>query len=344
LEVMEAMEANGINEAAEAMNAIDAAEVKSIALCVIRTEVQSLSACEAAVNDAFVQAVEAIVRCRGRVVVAGIGKSGAIGRKIAATLASTGTPAMFVHATEALHGDLGMVTEHDVVFALSYSGHSDELNKILPILRQRSITIIGMSSNAQSDLAKKSDVHITLPQMREACPYNLAPTSSTTAMLGVGDALAVCLMKIKKFEQEDFARFHPGGMLGKLLTCNVADIMQSGDRNPTVPMGATVKDALLVMTKTKSGAAAVVNRDGTLAGFFTDGDLRRNLQEDGALLQKGVADVMTRRPVTLTDSMKAVEAAAIISRRKIDNAPVVDAAGIVVGIVDEGDLIPFITT
>ncbi|MDR3366317.1 MAG: KpsF/GutQ family sugar-phosphate isomerase [Prevotellaceae bacterium] len=323
---------------------IDAVEVKNIALGVIRTEVQSLTACEAAVNDAFVQAVEAVAKCRGRVVVAGIGKSGIIGRKIAATLASTGTPAIFVHATEALHGDLGMVTEHDLILALSYSGHSDELNKILPILRQRGITIIGMSSNAQSDLAKKSGIHITLPQLHEACPYNLAPTSSTTAMLGVGDALAICLMKIKKFEQEHFALFHPGGMLGKLLTCNVVDIMQSGERNPVVAIDATVKDALLVMTKTKSGAAAVVNSDGTLAGFFTDGDLRRNLQEDSALLQKSIAQVMTTQPVVLTDSMKAVEAAKIISQRRIDNAPVVNAAGKVVGIVDEGDLLPFITT
>lgn len=333
-----------INEVNEAANAIDAAEVKNIALGVIRTEVQSLAACEAAVNDAFVQAVEVIAQCRGRVVVVGIGKSGIIGRKIAATLASTGTPAIFVHATEALHGDLGMVTEHDVILALSYSGHSDELNKILPMLRQRSITIIGMSSNAQSELAKKSGLHITLPQMHEACPYNLAPTSSTTAMLGVGDALAICLMKIKKFEKEHFAIFHPGGMLGKLLTCSVADIMQRGERNPTAPVGATVKDALLVMTKTKSGATSVVNSDGSLAGFFTDGDLRRNLQKDCNLLQKGVAEVMTRQPVVLTDSMKAVEAAEIISQRKIDNAPVVDANGKVVGIVDEGDLIPFIAT
>jgi arabinose-5-phosphate isomerase len=274
----------------------------------------------------------------------GIGKSGIIGRKIAATLASTGTPAIFVHATEALHGDLGMVTEHDVIFALSYSGHSDELNKILPTLQQRNITIIGMSSNARSDLAKKCAVHITLPQLHEACPYNLAPTSSTTAMLGVGDALAICLMKIKKFEQEDFALFHPGGMLGKLLTCGVVDIMQSGERNPVVAVDATVKDALLVMTKTKSGATAVVNSDGTLAGFFTDGDLRRHLQNDSALLQKCVADVMTKNPVVFIDSMKAVEAAQIISQRKIDNAPVVNADGKVVGIVDEGDLIPFITT
>ncbi|MDR1416656.1 MAG: KpsF/GutQ family sugar-phosphate isomerase [Prevotellaceae bacterium] len=323
---------------------VDALEVKNIALGAIRTEVQSLAACEAAINESFVQAVEVIAQCKGRVVVVGIGKSGIIGRKIAATLASTGTPAMFVHATEALHGDLGMVTANDLVFALSYSGHSEELNKILPMLRQRGITIIGMSGNAQSELAQKSGVHITLPQMREACPYNLAPTSSTTAMLGVGDALAICLMKIKKFEQKDFAQFHPGGMLGKLLTCSVVDIMQSGDRNPVVAVGATVKDALLVMTKTKSGATSVINSDGTLAGFFTDGDLRRNLQKDDALLQKCVADVMTKRPVALTDSMKAVEAAEIISRQNIDNAPVVDASGKVVGIVDEGNLIPFITT
>ncbi|MDR1022315.1 MAG: KpsF/GutQ family sugar-phosphate isomerase [Prevotellaceae bacterium] len=323
---------------------VDAQEVKNAALAAIRTEVQSLAACEAAIDQAFVQAVEVIVRCRGRVVVVGIGKSGIIGRKIAATLASTGTPAMFVHATEALHGDLGMVTERDVIFALSYSGHSDELNKILPMLRQRGVTIIGMSGNAQSELAQKSGVHITLPQMREACPYNLAPTSSTTAMLGVGDALAISLMKIKKFEQNDFAQFHPGGMLGKLLTCGVVDIMQSGERNPVVDINATVEDALLVMTKTRSGATSVVNSNGTLVGFFTDGDLRRSLQKDSALLQKCVADVMTKNPTALTDSMKAVEAAKIISRQHIDNAPVVDANGKVVGIVDEGNLIPFITT
>ncbi|MDR1343153.1 MAG: KpsF/GutQ family sugar-phosphate isomerase [Prevotellaceae bacterium] len=323
---------------------VDALEVKNAALAAIRTEVQSLAACEAAIDQAFVQAVEVIARCKGRVVVVGIGKSGIIGRKIAATLASTGTPAMFVHATEALHGDLGMVTLHDVIFALSYSGHSEELNKILPMLRQRGVTIIGMSGNAQSELAQKSGVHITLPPMREACPYNLAPTSSTTAMLGVGDALAISLMKIKKFEQNDFAQFHPGGMLGKLLTCGVVDIMQSGDRNPVVDINATVEDALLVMTKTKSGATSVVNSNGTLVGFFTDGDLRRNLQKDEALLQKRVADVMTKNPIALTNSMKAAEAAKIISRRHIDNAPVVDANGKVVGLVDEGNLIPFIPT
>ncbi|MDR0414546.1 MAG: KpsF/GutQ family sugar-phosphate isomerase [Prevotellaceae bacterium] len=323
---------------------IDTAEVKEVALGVIRAEAQALAACEATVNETFLQAVEVIARCAGRVVVTGVGKSGIVGRKIAATLASTGTPAMFVHATEALHGDLGMVTRHDVVLALSYSGHSEELNKILPMLRQRDLAIIGMSGNAQSELAQKSTIHVTLPQMREACPYNLAPTSSTTAMLGVGDALAICLMKVKKFGREDFAQFHPGGMLGKLLTCGVTDIMQSGDRNPVVSVNATVEEALLVMTKTKSGVASVVNSDGTLAGVFTDGDLRRNLQKDSALLQKCVADVMTKNPVTLTGSMKAVEAAKIISERHIDNAPVVDANGKVVGIVDERNLMPFITT
>ncbi|MDR3297699.1 MAG: KpsF/GutQ family sugar-phosphate isomerase [Prevotellaceae bacterium] len=319
-------------------------EIKSIALEVIRNEARSLAACEAAVDDSFVRSVQSIAACRGRVVVVGIGKSGIIGHKIAATLASTGTPSMFLHATEALHGDLGMVTEHDIVLALSYSGFSDELNKILPMLRHRKITIIGLSGNAQSKLAQMADLHIALPPMHEACPYNLAPTSSTTSMLGVGDALALCLMKLKNFEMKDFALFHPGGMLGRLLTCSVADIMHSGERNPVVPLDATVKDALFVMTKTKSGATSVVNADGSLVGFFTDGDLRRHLQRDADLLDKRVADVMTRQPTVLADTMKAVEAAQIIHQKNIDNAPVTDCHGQVVGIVDEGDLLPFIAS
>ncbi|MDR0815660.1 MAG: KpsF/GutQ family sugar-phosphate isomerase [Bacteroidales bacterium] len=318
-------------------------EIKNIALEVIKLESTSLAACNATINDDFVEAANTIAACTGRLVVVGIGKSGIIGRKIAATLASTGTPAMFIHATEALHGDLGMITEHDIVLALSFSGQSDELNKILPMLKHRHITIIGMSGHTQSKLAQIADINIILPPMHEACPYNLAPTSSTTAMLGTGDALALCLMKMKNFEQADYALFHPGGMLGKLLTYSVADIMQSGERNPIISLDATVKDTLLVMTKTKSGAATIINADGSPAGFFTDGDLRRWLQKDHLVLEKNIAEVMTRQPTVLPDSMKAVEAAKIICQKKIDNAPVVNSEGIAVGIVDEGDLLPFLT-
>ncbi|MDR0712902.1 MAG: KpsF/GutQ family sugar-phosphate isomerase [Bacteroidales bacterium] len=317
-------------------------EIKNIAVNVLHLESQSLAACISAVDDDFVKAVEAITAGKGRVIITGIGKSGIIGRKIAATLASTGTPSLFVHATEALHGDLGMITPGDIVLAFSYSGQSDELNRILPLLQRRGHVIIGMSSHKQSQLAQMSAIHITLPHLREACPLNLAPTTSTTAMLAVGDALAVCLMKIKRFDAKDYALFHPGGMLGKLLTCSVADIMRSGDRNPIVPLNVTVKDALLVMTKTRSGAAIVVNDDGTLAGFFTDGDLRRYLQKDDALLQRDIAEVMTRQPVALSVDMKAVDAANVICQKKIDNAPVIDNSDKVVGIVDEGDLLPFI--
>ncbi|MDR1666933.1 MAG: KpsF/GutQ family sugar-phosphate isomerase [Bacteroidales bacterium] len=321
-----------------------ATEIKHIAADVIRLESQSLAACFSTVDDAFVKAVETIAAGKGRVIVTGIGKSGIIGKKIAATLASTGTPSMFLHATEALHGDLGMVTPGDIVLALSYSGQSDELNGILPMLRRRNNVIIGMSSHRQSKLAQMSTIHITLPHVQEACPLHLAPTSSTTAMLGVGDALAVCLMRIKRFAEKDYALFHPGGMLGKMLTCSVADIMQSGDHNPIVPLNVTVKDALLVMTKTRAGAAIIVNDDSTLAGFFTDGDLRRCLQKDDGLLQRNIAEVMTRQPATLPVSMKAVDAAKIFCQKKIDNAPVIDDAGKVAGIVDEGDLLPFVVT
>ncbi|MDR3329227.1 MAG: KpsF/GutQ family sugar-phosphate isomerase [Prevotellaceae bacterium] len=319
-------------------------EIKSVALEAIRAEAAAVAQSREAVDERFVDAVAAIAACGGHVAVIGLGKSGIIGRKIAATLASTGTPALFVHATEALHGDLGMIASGDVALALSYSGESDELNRILPPLRRRHIPVIGVSSSDKSALATAATTHIALPRLPEACPNNLAPTSSTAAMLAVGDALAVCLMHLRGFGREDYARLHPGGMLGRLLTCSVEDIMQRGERNPTAPLTATVEDALLVMTRTRSGAASIVEADGALAGFFTDGDLRRHLQADPLLLQKNIAEVMTRQPTFLRADMKAAEAADILCRQKVDNAPVVDERGRVVGIVDQGDLLPFLTT
>ena len=289
----------------------------------------------------FVKAVMLVSKSGGRLVVVGIGKSGHIGRKISATLASTGTPSFFVHPTEALHGDLGMITASDIVLALSFSGETEELSKILTPLKKEKIKIIALTGHKNSTLGKMADICLEVQIKREACPYNLAPTSSTTAMLALGDALAICLMKIKNFHKEDFAFFHPGGTLGKLLTYFVKDIMFKG-KNPTVLEGATVQDALFVMTKNKTGAAAIVDKKGLLKGFFTDGDLRRLLQKKQSVLNLKITEVMTKNPFAFPQDMPAIEAAKIINARKFDNAPVVDKKNKVIGFLDKDNLIEFI--
>jgi len=289
----------------------------------------------------FAKAVTLVSKSGGRLVVVGIGKSGHIGRKISATLASTGTPSFFVHPTEALHGDLGMITEKDIVLALSFSGETEELSKILTPLKKEKIKIIALTGHKNSTLGKMADICLEVKIKREACPYNLAPTSSTTAMLALGDALAICLMKIKNFHKEDFAFFHPGGTLGKLLTYFVKDIMFKG-KNPIVLEGATVQDALFVMTKNKTGAAAIVDKKGLLKGFFTDGDLRRLLQKRQSVLSLKITEVMTKNPFAFPQDMPAIEAAKIINARKFDNAPVVDKKNKVIGFLDKDNLIEFI--
>lgn len=289
----------------------------------------------------FVKAVTLVAKSGGRLVVVGIGKSGHIGRKISATLASTGTPSFFVHPTEALHGDLGMITDKDIVLALSFSGETEELSKILTPLKKENIKIIALTGHKNSTLGKMADICLEVKIKREACPYNLAPTSSTTAMLALGDALAICLMKIKNFHKEDFAFFHPGGTLGKLLTYFVKDIMFKG-KNPVVLEGATVQDALFVMTENKTGAAAIVDKKGFLKGYFTDGDLRRLLQKKQDVLDLKITQVMTKNPFAFPQDMPAIEAAKIINARKFDNAPVVDKKNKVIGFLDKDNLIEFI--
>ncbi len=318
--------------------------IKKLARHVIDVEYKALALSKQSIDGNFLQAVHAIAKSKGRVVVLGIGKSGLIGRKIAATLASTGTPAFFVHPVEALHGDLGMITPGDIILAISFSGQTEEINRILPALERRKLTIISMTGHQHSKLAIMSDIHITIHIEREACPYNLAPTASTTATLAVGDALALCLMKIKHFEKRDFATFHPGGSLGKLLTQQVKDLMRSGKDNPIVPLTATVKDALFVMTKTGgTGATSIIDKKGKLAGYFTDGDLRRLLQQQGAdVLNKNIAQVMTHNPYHLLDTLPAIEAAKMIHTTRVDNLPVLNKSGKVVGIIDEKDLIEFL--
>ena len=316
-------------------------DIISIAKKVFEIEEHALKTTGAAFDGNFVKAVRTIAACKGRLVLIGIGKSGHIGRKIAATLASTGTPSFFVHPTEALHGDLGMITKEDLVLALSFSGQTEEISKILLPLKKEKVKIISMTGNPKSNLAMMSDLHIHVVVEREACPYNLAPTASTTAMLACGDALAIALMKIKHFEKKDFAMFHPGGSLGKLLTYTVKDIMFT-DKNPIVPLTASVQDTLLVMTKNKSGAASVVDKNGRLKGYFTDGDLRRALQKKQDILKLKITDVMTVSPFAFKPGTPAVEAAKIINDKKIDNAPVTNEKGKVIGFLDKDNLIEFI--
>lgn len=310
---------------------------------VLEIELEALELSKKSIDDQFLKAVDVIAKTKGRVVVLGIGKSGIIGRKISATLASTGTPSFFVHPVEALHGDLGMIMPGDVILAISFSGQTEEINKILPSLERRKLTIIGMTGNAHSKLALMSDIHLTIHIEREACPYNLAPTASTTATLAVGDALALCLMKIKHFEKRDFAVFHPGGSLGKLLTQQVKDLMRKGKNNPTVRETASVKDALFVMTQTgAAGATSIVDGKGHLLGYFTDGDLRRLLQNGSDLLNKNITEVMTRNPHHILDTLPAIDAAKMIHSTHVDNLPVLDKSGKVVGIIDEKDLIEYL--
>ncbi|MDR1124233.1 MAG: KpsF/GutQ family sugar-phosphate isomerase [Elusimicrobiota bacterium] len=327
--------------AAAKQNKFTDAQILAAAREVISAEECALKTAADGIGADFIKAARTVAAGNGRLIVAGLGKSGHIGRKLAATLASTGTPSFFVHPTEALHGDLGMITKHDIVLALSYSGQTEEVNRILEPLKKAGVKIIAMTGNKNSGLAKLADMLLPVCIKREACPYNLAPTSSTTAMLAVGDALAITLMKMRGFKAEDFAVFHPGGSLGKLLTQHVKDIMFKG-KNPTVPLTAAVQDALLVMTKNKSGAASVVDARGRLKGYFTDGDLRRAIQRRRNILNAKITEVMTKNPFAFTQDIKAVDAAKIISERKFDNAPVVDAAGKVIGFLDKDNLIDFI--
>jgi len=290
-------------------------------------------------DRAFFAAAERLRATRGRVVVMGIGKSGLIGRKLAATLASTGTPAYFVHPTESLHGDLGMIHPGDTVLALSHSGDTEELRKILSFLRARGGFLIAMTGRPQSPLGRAADLVVNTAVPREACPFNITPTASTTAMLAMGDALALLVMEIRGFGREDFARLHPSGSLGKRLLMRVRDLMRTGAENPLVPEGRRVIDALRVMTRTRIGAASVIDPRGRLVGVFTDGDLRRRLPKDPGLLVRPLSAVMTRSPRTVSPDDLAADVAGLFRRYGLDNFPVVDRRRCPVGILDEKDLL-----
>jgi arabinose-5-phosphate isomerase len=308
-----------------------------LARTVLRIESQAVAALADRIDSAFLRAVELLLKCRGRVVVSGVGKSGHIGRKIAATMASTGTPAMFVHAAEAAHGDLGMITRSDVLVALSYSGETGELLTIVPTLKREGTPLVALTGHPESSLARCADVHLDIRVDKEACPLNLAPTSSTTAMLALGDALAVACLDARGFGPEDFARSHPGGALGRRLLTRVEDVMAAGDDVPTVPVTATVMEAIREISRKRLGMTAVLDADGSLAGIFTDGDLRRLLESGASVRDLSVAAVMTPRPLTITPGALAAEAAQLIESTRRNQLLVVED-GRVVGALHAHDL------
>lgn len=306
---------------------------------VLNIEADALRSMAQRLEDSFLAAVELVLACTGRIIVTGIGKSGHIGCKIAATLASTGTPSFFMHPAEAAHGDLGMVTTSDVILALSNSGESDEVIALLPALKRKGIPIIAMTGRPQSTLAREASVHLDAAVDKEACTLGLAPTTSTTAALALGDALAVTLLDARQFRPEDFALSHPGGSLGRRLLVHIRDVMHSGDALPVVPLGTSLKDALLEMTRKGLGMTAVLATDGTLAGIFTDGDLRRTLDRSLDLAGLTIDDVMHPQPRTIAANLLATEAAKEMELRKINGLLVVDEHGRLIGALNMHDLL-----
>lgn len=306
---------------------------------VIHVEAQALSDLAKNIDGSFVKAVDLLAKCAGRVIVAGMGKTGLVGRKIAATLSSTGTPSIFMHSAEALHGDLGQVTRQDILILISNSGETEETSRLLPLVKKIGVKVIAMTGNKKSTLARYSDVVLNTNVKKEGCPLGLAPMASTTATLVMGDALAACLIVRKGFRREDFAFFHPGGTLGRRLLLKVEDIMRKDKFFPRVKGTMLVKDVLLSITTQRCGSACVVDGRGRLEGIFTDGDLRRHIETDPQLLIRRVKDVMTKNPTVIAEEKLAVEALALLQERKIDELPVVDKRGRAVGLLDIQDLL-----
>lgn len=308
-------------------------------LAVIQIEAEAVAALAARINRAFADACRLLLQCHGRIVVTGMGKSGHIGGKIAATLASTGSPAFFVHPGEASHGDLGMITENDMVLALSNSGETDEILTILPLIKRIGVPLIAMTGNAASTLARQATVHIDVSVDKEACPLGLAPTSSTTACLAMGDALAVALLEARGFSRDDFALSHPGGSLGRRLLLKTGDVMHVGSNIPSVTESAMVGDAILEMSAKKLGMTAIVDEHNRLCGIFTDGDLRRLLTKTHDLRSTPINDVMTRQYATIKADTLAAEALRIMEQKKINGLLVVDDGGHLAGALNMHDLL-----
>ena len=305
---------------------------------VLRIEAAAVQALVARVDRDFLAAVQLILDCKGRIVVSGMGKSGHIARKIASTMASTGTPAFFVHPAEASHGDLGMITQDDVVIALSYSGESAELLTIVPILKRSGAKLIVFSGNPRSSLAREADVHLDVSVEKEACPHNLAPTASTTATLALGDALAIALLDSRGFGADDFARSHPGGALGKRLLVHVADVMRHGEALPQVAESASVSQAILEISRKGMGMTAVLDAQGHVTGVYSDGDLRRGLDQGLDIRTTPVQQVMTRQPRYISPNKLAVEAIKLMQDAKVYALLVLDDEQRLLGAVSMHDL------
>lgn len=320
------------------MNQIPARQkALELAKRVLRIEADAVAGLIDRIDGGFLKAVELILGCRGRVIVSGIGKSGHVARKIAATLASTGTPAYFVHAAEAAHGDLGMITHEDVLIALSNSGEGEELLTIVPLIKRRGGRLIAMTGNPASTLAREADAHLDAGVAEEACPLNLAPTASTTAALALGDALAVALLDARGFGAEDFARSHPGGALGRRLLTHVRDVMHPGDAVPTVGEDATIAEAILAISRGGLGMTAIVTPERKILGIFTDGDLRRTLEKISDIKGTPVSQVMGRSPRTIGPDSLAVEAAQMMDEFRINQILVVEN-GLLAGALNTHDL------
>ncbi len=306
---------------------------------VLDTEACAIRDLKARVGKNFEKVLDLILKIKGRVVVSGMGKTGIIAQKFSATLASTGTPSLFLHTVEAIHGDLGKVTSDDAVVVISNSGQGEEMKQLLPLLKKIGSKIIALTGNVHSILAKYSDVVLDVSVEKEACPLNLAPTASTTATLAMTDALAICLLELKGFKEKDFAFFHPGGSLGKRLLLKVEDIMRTGPMNCVVHEDKKVSQVLLKITQARAGSATVVDGKGRLKGIFTDGDLRRHLETDVNLPKRKIKEVMTRNPTVVPRGMLAAEAMRILQQRKIDEIPVVDKKRHPIGLLDVQDLL-----
>ncbi len=318
---------------------MDSTALKSLARAVISTEATAIASLENRIDDTFVAACEIILACRGRVVVLGMGKSGHIASKIAATLASTGTPAFFVHPAEASHGDLGMITSEDVVLVLSNSGETDEVKQIIPLLKRLGVSIVAMTGKPTSTLATHADVNLNVEVASEACPLGLAPTSSTTAALVMGDALAVSLLEKRGFTAEDFARSHPAGQLGRRLLLHISDIMHSGDEMPVVSEAASLSEAIMEMTRKRLGMVAITAGDMTVLGVYTDGDLRRTLEQSLDPRNTPIGEVMTRDGRSIASTALAVEAVELLQKHKVQGLLVVDEQSRLQGVLNFHDLL-----
>ena len=318
---------------------LDDQKLRELGLAVIQVEAQAISALAEQINDQFIAACKLLFNCTGRVVVIGMGKSGHIAGKIAATLASTGTPAFFVHPGEASHGDLGMITTQDVVLALSNSGETEEILKILPIIKRLGVPLIAMTGNPASTLSLVATTHINVAVTQEACPLGLAPTSSTTAALVMGDALAVSLLEARGFTRDDFALSHPGGSLGRRLLLRVNDIMHSGDNIPLISESALISHAFLEMTEKKLGMTAIINDNNEVVGIFTDGDLRRTLAKNLDLQATPISVAMTPHCTVISEDILAAEAMQIMEQKKINALIVVNKNKQAIGAINMHDLI-----